>query len=986
MGSLLLILPQLAFPTGSPTGLGTHWENTYFHLGADAGLQGDLVYAIYKDRKGYLWFCTDMGVSRYDGYNFHNYSTSDGITDNDIFGAVEDSRGRLWLMARSGIPCFYYKGAFHNPKTDPYLGAMAGKNFASAFYEDAHKTVYLGYFDGATYSLDTLNRIHKYTCGELCRILGIGYNASLGVYAIQNINQLQSLSRADGARKRVSEITISGSENYPLKFLQMPGGVSLMSWGQKVRVMDNSCRLYHREGIIPEGKILGLSLGSHNKIHVATTHGAYCFTDTSFAHMGEPPVLTGHEIYAILEDSSSGYWYGTDHGAYFRPNIACRKLISAAETPCSPTALVRLGNGHVLAGFDDGQILEFDQQLSLLKQESIAPAAIKSFHLRDSSEVWIRTGSGLYRRTPDELARIQNFNARSLDFAAGDPSRVVFCNSPGWTEVDARRYATFLFGDSLLQYPKPTGECQCYFVKYDAAHRLWVADASGIGVWSGSKRVDVPIVRDMIQYSFVSQILTARDGTVWFATAGNGLLAYRDGQVVRFSQANGLSSNFVTAVTEDPEGGIWVGTSKGLQLVNAVEPAADAMSNSQNTAIWFKNAKVQCLLVEDTRLFVGSDKSLFVFDKLGLLQAETVLAPQIELVSWGEGHASADSAVALPYELNSVQFDFLALSFLASGNIQYRYRMLGLSQEWSETAARFVRYPALEAGRFEFQVQARMQGGQWGTAMAKYAFEIVPPYWQTWWFITCAIVLVLGSITTILWLVLASVKRRNALINRTVIAEQKALITQMSPHFIFNSLNSIQNFFLTNDLENANDYLADFGSLIRLILENGRTSKITLDREILLLTLYIRLESLRLRNKFEFEILVDGLEEGRTCLPPMILQPFVENAIWHGIAPKQDRGRLSIRFARHGRCLQIMVEDNGVGRKRSAELRSVTGATHKSLATSITMERLEIMRKISPTQVSFQIIDLVDAEELGIGTCVSIRLPLEIQDHISTQL
>jgi hypothetical protein len=490
----------------------------------------------------------------------------------------------------------------------------------------------------------------------------------------------------------------------------------------------------------------------------------------------------------------------------------------------------------------------------------------------------------------------------------------------------------------------------------------------------------------MIQYSFVSQILTARDGTVWFATAGNGLLAYRDGQVVRFSQANGLSSNFVTAVTEDPEGGIWVGTSKGLQLVNAVEPAADAMSNSQNTAIWFKNAKVQCLLVEDTRLFVGSDKSLFVFDKLGLLQAETVLAPQIELVSWGEGHASADSAVALPYELNSVQFDFLALSFLASGNIQYRYRMLGLSQEWSETAARFVRYPALEAGRFEFQVQARMQGGQWGTAMAKYAFEIVPPYWQTWWFITCAIVLVLGSITTILWLVLASVKRRNALINRTVIAEQKALITQMSPHFIFNSLNSIQNFFLTNDLENANDYLADFGSLIRLILENGRTSKITLDREILLLTLYIRLESLRLRNKFEFEILVDGLEEGRTCLPPMILQPFVENAIWHGIAPKQDRGRLSIRFARHGRCLQIMVEDNGVGRKRSAELRSVTGATHKSLATSITMERLEIMRKISPTQVSFQIIDLVDAEELGIGTCVSIRLPLEIQDHISTQL
>jgi LytS/YehU family sensor histidine kinase len=207
----------------------------------------------------------------------------------------------------------------------------------------------------------------------------------------------------------------------------------------------------------------------------------------------------------------------------------------------------------------------------------------------------------------------------------------------------------------------------------------------------------------------------------------------------------------------------------------------------------------------------------------------------------------------------------------------------------------------------------------------------------------------------------------------------------MNPHFIFNSLNSIQYFYLTNDLESANEYLADFGLLIRAILENGRKQRITLEQEIEVLHLYAKLERLRLRFKFDYTIAFEGMEANKISIPPMILQPIVENSIWHGLAHKEGTGSLSIQFFQDSDCLVVKIEDNGIGRKRSSELRRSKNARHKSLATAITAERLEILRKEFPNQVDFAVTDLVDGQQRGIGTVVTIRLPLEYHNSTETQ-
>jgi LytS/YehU family sensor histidine kinase len=272
-------------------------------------------------------------------------------------------------------------------------------------------------------------------------------------------------------------------------------------------------------------------------------------------------------------------------------------------------------------------------------------------------------------------------------------------------------------------------------------------------------------------------------------------------------------------------------------------------------------------------------------------------------------------------------------------------------------------------------VQAKVPGGQWGQSTLSPMFEILPPFWETWWFITMVSLAGLAVIALVFFLTIRSYKRKTLLQHQRIIAEHKALISQMNPHFIFNSLNSIQRFFLTNDVESGNDYLVDFGQLIRSILENGRKEWITIEQEEKLLGLYLKLESLRVKNKFDFEIQIIDLKQEEAMIPPMLLQPFVENAIWHGVSQLPHRGKITITIQKSGNCLNAEVRDNGVGRKEKQPIPNGAAANHRSLATKITNERLEFLRLEYPGQVEFEIIDLKDDQGQALGTLVRLSLP-----------
>ncbi len=208
--------------------------------------------------------------------------------------------------------------------------------------------------------------------------------------------------------------------------------------------------------------------------------------------------------------------------------------------------------------------------------------------------------------------------------------------------------------------------------------------------------------------------------------------------------------------------------------------------------------------------------------------------------------------------------------------------------------------------------------------------------------------------------------------------EQQMLLSQMNPHFVFNSLTAIQSFIFRNEPHQASKYLASFAKLTRLILENSRTDYCSIEREITTLKPYLELQKLRFENRFDYEITISKEIDASTMLiPPMLAQPFIENAIEHGLNGIDWPGKIEIRYLlKSPRELIVEVDDNGIGISKARELQVKNGKQHKSLATDITMERIKSLKKLGNRLIRLKITDKKDLNANTEGTLVQIQIPL----------
>lgn len=233
----------------------------------------------------------------------------------------------------------------------------------------------------------------------------------------------------------------------------------------------------------------------------------------------------------------------------------------------------------------------------------------------------------------------------------------------------------------------------------------------------------------------------------------------------------------------------------------------------------------------------------------------------------------------------------------------------------------------------------------------------------------------------VLFLIALTIRDRQIVVEKIQLQQQattnelRALRSQMNPHFIFNALNSIKSFTLNSDAEQANFYLTKFSKLIRQVLENSRSERISLKNELEMLTLYLDMEKLRVGDKFDYQIKVeDEVETEFVEIPPMLIQPYVENAIWHGLMHKEEKGKISININQQGNSLIIKIEDNGIGRQKAAEIKSKTGTSHKSFGMKITAERLDIFKQLYNINATIAFEDLKNADGLAAGTRVHILI------------
>jgi LytS/YehU family sensor histidine kinase len=320
---------------------------------------------------------------------------------------------------------------------------------------------------------------------------------------------------------------------------------------------------------------------------------------------------------------------------------------------------------------------------------------------------------------------------------------------------------------------------------------------------------------------------------------------------------------------------------------------------------------------------------------------------------------------------------FNGISFRHGNNLEYRYRLKGLNDRWISTTNSQVDFAFLPPGQYEFQVYALAGVGLENPRPKSIQFIIHPPLWRTWWFLPLALLLLLSMIFGVYRRRLSQIKARHKLETSIDLYRQQSLTRQMDPHFVFNSLNSIQSYIIKNDRISASSYLSKFSKLMRLILSNSQSSDVLLQDEIHALNLYLELESLRFQHKFEYELRVDpDIDLNITYIPAFLIQPFVENAIWHGIMHLEEQGRITIDFIRNEDQIVCTIEDNGVGRLRSKAIKNETGRQRPSFGINLVESRLELLSGVYNMNMKVVFIDLQNEKGEAAGTQVIVNLPL----------
>ena len=403
------------------------------------------------------------------------------------------------------------------------------------------------------------------------------------------------------------------------------------------------------------------------------------------------------------------------------------------------------------------------------------------------------------------------------------------------------------------------------------------------------------------------------------------------------------------SITQDSKY-LWIGSNKNLIKTK--------LSNLKNRNNGYYNFFIKSIYINDEPLNLSeSEKNLWTS------------IPKINL--------------ELPYYKNSITINFDVIKYLNPYDTKFSYKLEGFHKNWiNDVKEGNAIFQNLKPGRYQFRIKMTGKNRETATQELFIGFTIATPIWQKWWMILIGVILMVVLLRMFILIRTRSIKKKERL--RSEIAERitefelKALRAQMNPHFIFNAINSIQNYMLDNDIDAALNYLSDFAKLIRLTLDNVSKKRITLDEELNYLNYYIKLEQMRFDKKFDLEIYVpNDVENTKILIPSMILQPFIENSIKHGFAFKESGGKIKLEFElTDDNILKCIIEDNGIGRKKSRELNK-NKKNHPSRGTFITSERLSLLNQTQSRKgYKIETIDLYDEFNLACGTRVEISLPI----------
>lgn len=520
----------------------------------------------------------------------------------------------------------------------------------------------------------------------------------------------------------------------------------------------------------------------------------------------------------------------------------------------------------------------------------------------------------------------------------------------------------------------------------DPGGKLWYTLEEGYGMfdcaeekftnWIRNKNVDQGKVR------YVQDITSDGNGKIWICTYLQGVLVLNEKtyEVERIlTLKDGIASGTTHKIKADKNGDIWLTTSLGLNFINhtTFEIKTYSVNNGLSTPGFSRGFDI----TPQGYLAIGAFGGLYLAD-IGSLRNIYVHSRPV-LTDIRVNDQSFIPGTILPdlsHEQNNVYLHYTAPEYQNQQNVEYAWMLEGMQNAWSDpSGSSEVTFYRLKPGRYRFSLKYRMKGESWGPVTSLVSFYIQPAWWQTRWFYAAVVLLFLALVFMVYLIRVRQIRKnekmKTAFETKISKMEMEALRSQMNPHFLFNSLNSIRLFIMKNEQDKAADYLTRFSQLVRMILNHSKTDMITLEEELQALKIYIELEKARFDKSFDFVLDVDDqVDLSGIYIPPMIIQPFIENAIWHGLMHKETRGELTLRIRENDEGVSIEIKDNGIGRKRAAELKSKTALHKKSYGMQITTDRIDFYNKTADRKITVSVMDLYENGDTPAGTRIVIQI------------
>jgi ligand-binding sensor domain-containing protein len=984
------------------------------NYGIGDGLSMSTVFDIAQTPNGYMWFATGDGLNRFDGYSFKVFKRISGkensLVDNYVTALEVDANGDLWIGSNSGEICIYdisrseiirLKG-FNNltSKTDAKIldlkydqrGQMWIATEGAGLYKyDVYSKKY-EHFNTDNSALNSDNIV----CVEIHDKQNVWVGTTNGLNYIHfNSNEVAGEDYLQG--EIVEDILFEGDTLY---IATTESG--LYRFGKSldsIPISRNGKNFSLLSTMIEDGRG-NYWFGSYSD-GLINTNFSTVYTEVS-NDQGDEFSLINNAVFCSYVDDDGNVWIGTLSGV----SVYCPMLQQFGLIHSSRGSLNGLSDNNVYNLYED-----------------------------DYGYIWICTYQGGLNKLDPKNGNISTFNYDNSTGLETNNVRVICQEGEGKYWVGTGTHGLFLFDENSRSFTSVLSEFNMEYVRHivkTSETDLWIGCERGLVYYNVEQDSGEWIIEDDFKSVYQMEHMKGTN-TMWVASFGNGLIEfdYKNRKILNSYLNDGLDTNSIgndnvmciqslsndTLIVGTFGGGFSIFDLSSREFTTISEQ--DGLPNDaiygllidKNRNVWFSSNKGLCryslrdgsiksfdqlsqvqslefnegafLTTSTGMMYFGGINGVNFFDPNQIQRdnsAPKILISNVKVFEEDypfQNEVLLNGVLELTHNNNFVGFEFVAINYANPEKSQYRYMLEGVDDDWVNVGnKRYAKYTNLDPGSYVFKVSAANDDGVWTTTEASLLVVIKTPYWLSWWFIGLMALVVISIVGFLLFQRTQSIRKSYKL--KMLDVELMALRSQMNPHFIFNSINSIQYYILNKNPKSAYKYLSKFSSLMRLILNNSRVNFITLSEEVEALELYIQLEKMRLEDELEYSIHIEeGIEPRKLLIPSMIIQPYVENAILHGLAPKEKDRALNIKLSRDGDLIHCLIEDNGIGREKAKELNAKRTRKHKSTGMKVTKGRLELLNQENYLNLSVNISDLANGQDHSNGTRVEIFIPLK---------